>query len=335
MNEARPDDARSTCANCDSPLIGPFCAACGQKDLGTRVTLWELVREVVSESFEVEGRLPRTLWSIALRPGEYLGEYLDGKRKSYASPFRFYLVMVFVAAVVMGWRGQTYASAIGGVNIEQGAAGTNLTFVAKDDLVEAPSEFEAFPLAARPQADDRCTELLPCFPTSPLTASTGVDWIASMRSDRSLQCYSDGPEHVFRQLAILGPEHAYLVLYRGWVQQLPVLMGTMLFGLALVLKALWPRSSGTVAVVTSMVMHALALIALVVVVTLARLWVMAPVGVWLGAHLAYGLKRAYGSGWPRTLSSSVIAVFGWIAAFALGAVFGGYRLMMDLIAVAL
>lgn len=60
----------SRCANCGVMLVGPWCAACGQRvrdlDRPFRVLAGEFVENVLS----FDGRAVRTLGQILLRPGE-------------------------------------------------------------------------------------------------------------------------------------------------------------------------------------------------------------------------------------------------------------------------
>lgn len=55
------------------------------------MAIGELVREVVSEAFELDGRVFRTLRPFFLRPGYLTREYISGKRARYTSPFRLFL----------------------------------------------------------------------------------------------------------------------------------------------------------------------------------------------------------------------------------------------------
>lgn len=88
------------CLNCDWPLEGPFCPNCGQRDVATERGLAELVREFVHETFELDGRLPRTLWLFVSRPGALTSAYAEGKRAAYTTPVRLYVFMAVVSLFV-------------------------------------------------------------------------------------------------------------------------------------------------------------------------------------------------------------------------------------------
>lgn len=89
---SQPGQSAHRCRNCDTLLSGQYCAVCGQRDKHRIISLWELLRDVVGDLFEVDSRVWRTLRPLLLRPGRLTLEYLRGKRVRYTPPFRLYLV---------------------------------------------------------------------------------------------------------------------------------------------------------------------------------------------------------------------------------------------------
>ena len=79
------------CPNCGTDVATRFCGSCGQRqcDLGRSVAAY--LSEVLEETVSADGRLPRTLGSLLLRPGHLTQEWARGKRRSYTHPFRLYL----------------------------------------------------------------------------------------------------------------------------------------------------------------------------------------------------------------------------------------------------
>ena len=61
-----PADVQA-CLNCEAPLSGPYCAACGQKHLPAKLGIGELLGEVIGEALEIDGRVPRTLVPFLFR----------------------------------------------------------------------------------------------------------------------------------------------------------------------------------------------------------------------------------------------------------------------------
>ena len=90
-------DARSTaCLNCGTPLSGPFCAGCGQRDIPPYPSVRELAVDAVSEFSGWDGRLASTLRALVRHPGLLTHEFLEGRRVRYISPLRLYLMSSLV-----------------------------------------------------------------------------------------------------------------------------------------------------------------------------------------------------------------------------------------------
>ncbi len=79
------------CANCGAPRPATFCAECGQNDDDYRRSLTGLVRSFLSETFDLDGRLSRTIKHLFRQPGFLAQEFSLNRRASYVSPFRLYL----------------------------------------------------------------------------------------------------------------------------------------------------------------------------------------------------------------------------------------------------
>ncbi|MFK8041662.1 DUF3667 domain-containing protein [Congregibacter sp.] len=91
------------CKNCGLDFDGNFCPQCGQKDLELRRPIVALIGEVLQETFDVDGRAARTLWTMLRHPGVLTRDYLDGKRRLYSSPFRLYLIVSVLFFVLAAW----------------------------------------------------------------------------------------------------------------------------------------------------------------------------------------------------------------------------------------
>jgi hypothetical protein len=93
------------CANCDAELTGPFCAACGQKDVDLSRSVWALLTEALSEALDVDGRIGRTLPAFLLRPGALTAGFLAGRRRSQVSPVRLFVTSLAVSFLVFWFAG--------------------------------------------------------------------------------------------------------------------------------------------------------------------------------------------------------------------------------------
>jgi hypothetical protein len=92
------------CANCHTPLRGPFCSVCGQRNEPHVHSFWEFLREAAEGLTHADSRVWRTLWSLLFRPGFLTVEYRLGRRARYLPPFRLYLVLsvlFFLVAAAM------------------------------------------------------------------------------------------------------------------------------------------------------------------------------------------------------------------------------------------
>jgi hypothetical protein len=79
------------CLNCGSPLTGPFCAECGQRDIPPYPSVRELAVDALSEFSGWDGRLLNSVRALVLKPGLLTHEFLEGRRARYISPLRLYL----------------------------------------------------------------------------------------------------------------------------------------------------------------------------------------------------------------------------------------------------
>lgn len=84
------------CLNCDEPAPGAYCASCGQRNADYRVSLRELLGDVLDGLFQLDSRITRTFVPFLFRPGFLTREYCAGRRTRYTSPLRVYLLLSVV-----------------------------------------------------------------------------------------------------------------------------------------------------------------------------------------------------------------------------------------------
>ena len=77
-------------------LHGEYCSSCGQRDRDLNVPVKELASEVIETIPSFDKRMMRTVALLLFKPGVLTLEYLSGKRKQYASPFRLYFGISFL-----------------------------------------------------------------------------------------------------------------------------------------------------------------------------------------------------------------------------------------------
>jgi hypothetical protein len=116
------------CKNCDTPIEARFCPQCGQKDIELERPLSVLLGEVVRETFDIDGRVARTLWTLIRRPGVLTSEFLAGRRRLYSPPFRLYLVVSVLFFMLGAWVAGQGALLSEGQTLEADAVGQAILF---------------------------------------------------------------------------------------------------------------------------------------------------------------------------------------------------------------
>lgn len=76
------------CLNCDAPLTGKFCAACGQPHHSYSAPLREVLEEFFGEHLGMDTKFFRSVGPLWFRPGFLSSEYSAGRRVRYISPLR-------------------------------------------------------------------------------------------------------------------------------------------------------------------------------------------------------------------------------------------------------
>jgi Protein of unknown function (DUF3667) len=91
------------CLDCGAPMLGPYCASCGQKNEPEHRSLWQLVKDAVGPAVLLEAKLWRTLGTLIGRPGALTAAYTEGKRSRYIRPLRlyFWVSVLFFSALAL------------------------------------------------------------------------------------------------------------------------------------------------------------------------------------------------------------------------------------------
>lgn len=86
------------CLNCGTPLdkVDKYCHQCGQLNSTKQLALKDFFSEFVSNIFSYDSRGWRTIKHILFKPGYVSKEFINGRRMSYANPFRFFLSVCIV-----------------------------------------------------------------------------------------------------------------------------------------------------------------------------------------------------------------------------------------------
>lgn len=85
------------CANCGTPLQGPYCHQCGQHMKTVLRHVPGLVADGLDIVFNIDGRIMPTLPALYFHPGRLTLEYFAGRRVRYITPFRLVFFLAIIA----------------------------------------------------------------------------------------------------------------------------------------------------------------------------------------------------------------------------------------------
>ena len=95
----------TSCANCGTRLVGPYCYGCGQSAHGSARSLSALLEDAWHTLTHLDTRLWRTLGLLLVRPGALTVAFFGGRRVRYLPPFRLDLaasLVFFASAGLLG-----------------------------------------------------------------------------------------------------------------------------------------------------------------------------------------------------------------------------------------
>ena len=94
-----------TCPNCEYPLSESFkyCPHCAQKTNLHRISLHEIMHDLVHYFTHADKGLFRLLKDLSLRTGTVAKEFVSGKRKKYFPPLNFFLIVATLYVLVMSF----------------------------------------------------------------------------------------------------------------------------------------------------------------------------------------------------------------------------------------
>lgn len=93
------------CHNCNSPVIGAYCPACGQERDTHRRSLRGLAHDFIAEIVSFDSRVLRTVIALLLRPGELAVAFREGRTRRYMPAVRLYLFVSLLFFLVLSVAG--------------------------------------------------------------------------------------------------------------------------------------------------------------------------------------------------------------------------------------
>jgi len=91
--------AHAACGDCGTPLVGPYCHACGQSG-HVHHSLLHLLEEMLHGVLHFDTKGLRTLPLLVFKPGELTRRYIAGQRTRYVSPLALFLFCIFLMFLV-------------------------------------------------------------------------------------------------------------------------------------------------------------------------------------------------------------------------------------------
>ncbi|MDQ3038334.1 MAG: DUF3667 domain-containing protein [Pseudomonadota bacterium] len=88
------------CGNCNTPLLGPHCHACGQPVKGLVRHFSSVAGDALDTVFNFDTRTVRTIVPLFAKPGVITLEYLAGRRVCYVSPVRLFFFLAIITFFV-------------------------------------------------------------------------------------------------------------------------------------------------------------------------------------------------------------------------------------------
>ncbi|HSC17842.1 MAG TPA: DUF3667 domain-containing protein [Rhizomicrobium sp.] len=90
------------CANCGAPLVGPYCAMCGQEPDIHRRSVVSLAHDLFEDIASFDSRILRTAKALLFQPGELPLAFHEGRTRRYVPALRLYFFVSLVFFLILG-----------------------------------------------------------------------------------------------------------------------------------------------------------------------------------------------------------------------------------------
>ena len=91
------------CANCGTPLAGPYCSRCGQHDKDYHRSLWRFLADFLDNTLCWDNKFLLTAKPLLRRPGFLTQEFMVGRRARYVHPLRLFLFTSAACLALIGF----------------------------------------------------------------------------------------------------------------------------------------------------------------------------------------------------------------------------------------
>ena len=88
----KPPERITVCENCETPLTGEYCSACGQHAIDYRRSLWRVLIDALDSFLNWDTKFLNSVGVLLLRPWRLTNDFNAGRRVRYVHPLRLYLL---------------------------------------------------------------------------------------------------------------------------------------------------------------------------------------------------------------------------------------------------
>ena len=350
----------SPCRNCAAPVMGAFCAQCGQPTDVHRRSVLHLLQDLFKDIASFDSRILRTVIALFVEPGELSLAFHEGRTQRYVPAVRLYLfvsLIFFLFLSVTGTAilqlelittshryftngtGQVFeekngvivrieglkADKNGNVFADTGQSGPRLLVYGVTANGQVSTDLNAKPFFFAPARKQHAQ------------ISASIQSVLAREHSRIASLHSRAPltswleSHIDRMLQTLGADPA--AINGPLTEWIPRMLFVLLPVFAMVLALFYWRQRNDYYFVDHLVfslnMHSFAFAMILVAVILARLiagGVAAQIALYaIALYLLLAMKRFYRQGWAWTAIKFVLVSFVY-GAFFLAPALGGILL---------
>ena len=89
------------CKNCNTQFEGNYCPNCSQSVEGnSRLEYKQIVTDFMDTVFNLDKGFFYTVWNLLKRPGFVAQSFIDGKRKMFTNPVKFFIIATAIQALI-------------------------------------------------------------------------------------------------------------------------------------------------------------------------------------------------------------------------------------------
>jgi hypothetical protein len=288
--------AGTPCANCATPLEGPFCHACGQSADDHHRSLLHLAWEGIEGLTHLDGRLGQTLPALLFHPGKLARDHFEGRRQRHVPPFRLFLVslLVFMFALEALFHGETKKAEVHG----QAVSVTDAKGNTKNVYVLTPRQAEKLKLRVSKQQAGQGVAVTADGKPVALDSQKAID--AALSEDPSDKNNQLGGWLKPRLKRAIANKEYYLMVLFTWAHRLAFLLLPILAGM-LALIYVGRRKQFYLYDHLIVAMQFLSFVFLIsalawILPDPVRGWAVFAASLWVPINLYQTLRGAYGSG---------------------------------------